>query len=404
MTMIVPPVASKLPFQNADFNSQLLRTLGKTAVGGADIGECFATAFKIQDGDFESWYQQWQLCAQRLYDTAQQCETAGHYDSAVSAYLRSCEYYRQAEFFLRDNLADPRIMLSADHIQQSFAKAIAFLPYYVVPVEIPYYDSFLYGYYCQYEVDRPPKGTILLPGGYDSYVEELYFTATEFIKRQYNVLIFDGPGQGQTLRRNKLYMRPDWENVINPVLQYVQRLPYIKDGKVIMMGRSFGGYLAARAASSDYEFSALICDPGQWDLFPLLQRLFPAEVLQAIMAEQDKAVNKEFFPQLFADKKLAFYFQSRMAAHGVTNPCEWIRSLKRYTLSDHVKDIHCPVLVCYAAAEDKAPGQAQLFAQALGDNAQLLPFTTDEGAGDHCEAAAALLFVQRVGDWLAELS
>lgn len=400
MTLTVPPISSKLFFQSPDFNAQLLRTLGKASVAGSDVGECMATAFKIQDGDFESWYQQWRLIAERIYNTAQQCEEAGHYVSSVSAYLRSCEYYRQAEFFLRDNLADPRILASADHIQQSFSKAIPFLPYYVVPVEIPYYDSFLCGYYCQFDVDASPKGTILLPGGYDSYCEELFFTATEFLKRQYNVLIFDGPGQGQTLRRNKLYMRADWENVIDPVLNYVRQLPYAKDGKLIMMGRSFGGYLAARAASSDYEFAALICDPGQWDLFTLVQRLFPPQILQAILAEQDEVVNKEFFPELFADKNLDFYFKSRMAVHGSTNPCEWIRQLQAYTLSDRVKDIHCPALICYAVAEDKAPGQAQILAKALGDKAQLLQFTTEEGAGDHCEAGAPQLFAQRVGDWL----
>lgn len=400
--LTVPAISAKLFFQSPDFNAQLLRSLGKASIAGSDVGDCLATAFQIHDGDFESWYQQWKLTADRVFNIAHHCEKDSHYVSALSAYLRSCEYYRQAEFFLRDNLEDPRVLQSADHIHDSFSKAIPFLPYYVVPVEIPYYNSFLYGYYCQFHLEKDPKGTILLPGGYDSYAEELFYTAIEFLKRDYNVLILDGPGQGQTLRKNKLYMRPDWENVIEPVLNYVRKLPYTANNKIIMMGRSLGGYLAARAASGDYEFAALICDPGQWDLFEMAQRLFPPEILQGILAEQDEEINNGFFQQLFTDKNLAFYFKSRMAVHNTKNPCEWIRMLQSYTLRDQSKNIRCPALICYATAEDKVPGQAQILAKALGEKAQLMQFSTEEGAGDHCEAGAPQLFAQRVGDWLDE--
>ena len=34
------------------------------------------------------------------------------------------------------------------------------------------------------------------------------------LERGYNVLIFDGPGQGGALVVQKLPMRPDWENVV----------------------------------------------------------------------------------------------------------------------------------------------------------------------------------------------
>ena len=46
----------KLVFRDRAFSFQLLRTIGHTIHGGADIGECLATAVRITDGDFESWY------------------------------------------------------------------------------------------------------------------------------------------------------------------------------------------------------------------------------------------------------------------------------------------------------------------------------------------------------------
>lgn len=60
---------------------------------------------------------------------------------------------------------------------------------------------------------------IVNTGGYDSIQEELYhFTAVGVRGRGYANLIFEGPGQGIVLRREKLHMRPDWEVVVSAVL------------------------------------------------------------------------------------------------------------------------------------------------------------------------------------------
>jgi len=56
---------------------------------------------------------------------------------------------------------------------------------------------------------------LLCTGGYDGTCEELFFSvAGGALKRGYNVLIFDGPGQGGALVMQKLPMRADWENVV----------------------------------------------------------------------------------------------------------------------------------------------------------------------------------------------
>jgi hypothetical protein len=36
--------------------------------------------------------------------------------------------------------------------------------------------------------------------------------------RGYNCVLFDGPGQGRCLIRDGLTIRPDWENVVRPVI------------------------------------------------------------------------------------------------------------------------------------------------------------------------------------------
>lgn len=67
-----------------------------------------------------------------------------------------------------------------------------------------------------------PRKTLIVQTGFDGTAEELYFTRAVFaLERGYNVLLFEGPGQGGALREQQLYFRPDWENVVTPVVDYL---------------------------------------------------------------------------------------------------------------------------------------------------------------------------------------
>jgi hypothetical protein len=98
----------KIVFQDSTFSLQLLRAMGETYYKGADIGECLSTAYRIKEGDFESWYTEWLKTAKRVHKYAEDCLAAGHKISACEAYLRASNYYRVAEFLLI-NPEDPRI-------------------------------------------------------------------------------------------------------------------------------------------------------------------------------------------------------------------------------------------------------------------------------------------------------
>lgn len=99
----------KIVFQDPTFSLQLLRTISQTYYGGADIGECLSTAYRIEQGNFESWYSEWLKTAQRVHKTADESSLSGHKVSARDGYLRASNYYRAAEFLLTDP-EDPRIL------------------------------------------------------------------------------------------------------------------------------------------------------------------------------------------------------------------------------------------------------------------------------------------------------
>jgi hypothetical protein len=90
----------KIVFQDPTFSLQLLRAVEGTYYKGADIGECLSTAYRIKEGDFESWHTEWLKTAKRVHSYADQCLVQRHTISAREAYLRASNYYRVAEFLL----------------------------------------------------------------------------------------------------------------------------------------------------------------------------------------------------------------------------------------------------------------------------------------------------------------
>ncbi len=121
MTLNADPQTSiltgHLHFDNELFDAQFLRALGKIYDRGADVGECFSTAFRIRDNDKESWYQEWDRTAEMVERAAEESQRKGRTISARDGFLRATEYHRTAEFFLRDDLDDPRILQTAESVK-----------------------------------------------------------------------------------------------------------------------------------------------------------------------------------------------------------------------------------------------------------------------------------------------
>ena len=91
-----------------------------------------------------------------------------------------------------------------------------------------------------------PRPTVIFTSGFDSTLEEAYFAvAAAALRRGYNVLAYDGPGQGAALREQALVFRPDWEAVVTPVVDYALTRPEIAADRLVLLGYSLGCYLAA---------------------------------------------------------------------------------------------------------------------------------------------------------------
>ena len=77
----------KLVFKDPTFSLQLLRAISETYYKGADIGECLSTAYRIKEGNFDSWHEEWLKTAKRIHAYANDCINKNHKVSAREAFL-----------------------------------------------------------------------------------------------------------------------------------------------------------------------------------------------------------------------------------------------------------------------------------------------------------------------------
>jgi pimeloyl-ACP methyl ester carboxylesterase len=397
----VHAITTRVLFANPEYDGQLLRALGYAYYGGADVGECLSTARRITEGDDDSWYREWWATADRVDAAAKASEAAGHLVSAREAHLRASNYYRTAYSFLFRVPVDQRAVAALNRHRESFRQAIALNGPPGEVVSIPYEGTTLPGYFFRAEETADPRPTLLVTGGYDGTSEESYFSVVGALRRRYNALCFDGPGQGAVLFLQDLHMRPDWENVVKPAVDYLLTRPDVDDRRIILVGRSWGGYLAPRAATVEHRLAACIADPGLLSPAAVAQQMVPPQLRDAL-ARGDEAALQTVFAQMLQNPVGAFSLHRGMLVHGVGSPLAYLKAMEPYTLADQIEQISCPTLVT-SAENDIRASQSQELYDALRCPKRLVTFSDAEGAGEHCESGAAALYDQRVLDWLDDV-
>ena len=401
-----PPAPTKnfkILFADPLYDFQLQRALGYTLSGGADINECLYTARDIKAGDDESWYAAWRATGGRIYAIGEKCSAKGHRVSARQAFLRASNYFRTAEFFLHRHPRDPRILKTWGLSRQAFRRAAALMDHPVEVIKIPYEGTTLPGYFCRPDASPKPRKTIILQTGFDGTGEELYLEVAFFaLKRGYNVLIFEGPGQGGALREQHLYFRPDWEKVVTPVVNYALTRPEIDPKRLTLWGISMGGYLAPRAAAFEPRLAALIANTGIYDAAAnKSQGKKPGDRLTRKELEQEpEKINQAIRRIMQGSTLMRWYINQGMFAFGKKSPGAFLLALQDYNLKGVAPRIKCPTLVVDNEGDLFLHGQARRLYDALTCPKTYILFTRRDMAASHCQMGALAISNQRILDWL----
>ena len=381
------------------------RALATMTGGGAEYGECAATAARITDGDVDSWHREWTATADTVEGWADTSASRGHRVSAREAYLRAATYRRISFYPLFGEPVDPRLVESSAREERSFSKFAALCDTPLAAIEIPFEGTMLPGYLCTVDDSTTARPTIVAVNGYDSDVHEMYWShAQPALRRGYNVLLVDGPGQGRPLIEQGLRMRPDWETVLRPVIDHALTLPQVDAERIAVMGWSLGGYLAPRGVSGDDRVAALIADPGQWDQLEGVRAMLPLpQELKDRLPDVDPADLEPHLAPLATIPALRWRLVQRaLWVHGLDTLGQYIVDLGRYRLSDVASKITCPTFVSAAEGDSTATQAGKLY-DALDCPKTLVRFTEAEGAAGHCESWNRSRFAQRAFDWLDEV-
>lgn len=384
-------------FTDRTYHFETLRALNDVAAIGGDTNEAVQAIAGVKAGDAEGWYEAWKAAGDRANALAS--HTKDPLDKG-NALLRAHTYYRAAEFFLspQDPKRPPVWKMNTD----AFYQGLDVLGVAHERIAIPYGKYHLNAVYYPGPAGAATRPLLVVVGGYDSTLEELYLgVGVAAWRHGYSVLTYEGPGQGSVLREQGLIMSPDWEKPNGAVLDTFLAT-HAKPAKIVLLGESLGGYLAPRAAAFDPRIDGVVAYDVFYDGFAVGSRHVPKFAFW--MHEKGYDGVLYFLAGLgHKDPGAEWGQENGKWVFGVKDPFALLEAFKAYSLAPVAANIKADVLV-FAGADDHfiPPDQIDLFAKSLTHARSITAVVFDRASGgaEHCQIGAPSLWQASLFDWL----
>jgi pimeloyl-ACP methyl ester carboxylesterase len=319
-------------------------------------------------------------------------DQAAAQDRAVPA----AYYARGAQFFLErdDPRFEPARKRFLDNVEEAFGVTEK------IKFPIPYENAQLATYRL---TPDHPRGTIVIFGGYDSYIAEWLPAAVALRDAGLDTVIFDGPGQGMVLD-DGVPMTPDWHRPVGAVLDF-----FGLDG-VTLMGFSLGGCLVVRAAAHEPRVSRVIA----WDVFTDMHenasRALDAVGLEAVEKHADQIpetpLNAAIDAVSKADLFVEWTFNQARAVMGVHTPYEVFQAWDRYRTADVAPLVKQDVLLMAGTKDHYVPLHQlgdQILTLTAAPSVTSRVFTEQEQAQNHCQVGNTGLALGVILNWLDQV-
>ena len=314
--------------------------------------------------------------------------------------------YELAAFYLGDD--DPRKRSFIDAMSRSFDEAHRGLA--LTRHAVPYRGRELTA--IRWEANPTDRAqasegtprTLIMMNGFDGYAEEILDFASHFPTRPFDIIAFDGPGQGHTALAG-MPLEPEWERPTDAVLDY------FGVDSAAALGVSFGGYLVTRAAAHCPRITHVIAFDMMYRLLdgltlPLPRPLRP--IANAVVGNPRPAclidAALRIAPRFSAD--LAWKLQQASHLTGLSRPSEVLRAFGDYTMEPLDGRIHQPCLVLAGDADQYVPFERLGDVRRALRNAESLEVRAFHHAQDpdmahHCQIGDLDRAFAIMGDWLS---
>ncbi len=387
-------------FADQTYHFQTLRALNDVAADGADTAEVLETIKHIRSGDPQGWFAAWSATGERV---AQRADTIADPMNKGRALLRAHNYYRTAEFFLPPT--DPKRPVAASRNRQLFYAGLDTMGVRYQKIAVPYGEGHHLEavYYPAAQGATKKKSLIVYGGGFDSTIEELYFSLVKDAHDHgYDVLTYDGPGQGAILREQDLPFTPEWEKPVNAVMaSFLAEHP--RPAKMVLVGLSLGGYLASRAAAFDDRFDGVVAHDVLFDLGAIGARNATPAVGWLDTHGLGPVVDLIVRVRAALSPGYAWASANGRWVTGTKRPLETAMVMKKFTLAGVAQKIKGDVLVMAGTNDHLVPfGQLAQFEQALTSARSVTTkvYDRDSGGAEHCQSGAPTLWHADLFDWL----
>lgn len=402
-------------FDQTDLDFQTLFALGEagqvTAAG--EVIAVVAQANSVPGGaTYQSVFDAWIAMADRLAAAAAASERAGNEVTAYSQYIRAARYYAQALYWVYGTStpgAEGEVYTTMD---DALVAAMKLSPTPAESVAIPYSDGELPGWFLKPADDDVRRPTLIINNGSDGQeVDLLSQGGYDALKRGYNVVIFEGPGQGSQLFVHDVPFRPDWQNVVTPIVDWLEKRSDVAKDKIAIRGISFGGLLVPQAASQEHRLAAVVADPGSLqtkDDYPaMIQDVINAGTPEQVNAEWSDVIAKGATPmQKFTLQKSMSIFtkeahDSAMKGELSTDFYDLWNAIEKYDVTGVIGQITSPTMVTQYEGDTFFTTQGQQMYDGLTVKEKALAqFGTVDGTQYHCGPMNPQVVNEATLDWI----
>jgi len=391
-------------FRDPETDWVFSRTLQYMNVGAAQVGECLSAASKIDEGDPDSWMNEWSRVAEMVEALGDESLDRGHATSAKYSYLRASNYYRTAEYGAPPT--HPSFRRLWERGVDCFRKAARCFRDPVTVVDVPVDGYRLPGYFWRsHEGEKRP--TLVLIGGNDGTIEE-NFLACGFAAhdRGYNFFTFDHPGH-----RGAVHLYPDYVKSQDPEEPYRQALDFLAtlpgvDDRLIVAGLSFGGYAAARVVSNDERVTAAVLNSPIIDVHEMSFSGFKGFVTKIPKPVLSRLIERKWrrSPLTYALKEYSAWSAGLKISTDIAMMSDYFRDWR--VSREMLERIRCPVLAMVSNGDGPIlMKQAETFLESVSSREKKLHHFTLEkdGSDDHVQLDNLSRGNQVMFDWIDEI-
>lgn len=343
--------------------------------GGADINELFKAVRNVRAGNSEDWYASFTALGDNVKKIADDAVASGHEVTASQAYRRAFTYYRSAERVLAGG--DARKVPMYHKTIECFHEGFGRSTHKYERIVIPFDGHELQGIFLppRSQIGGSPPPCIIFPTGADALPEENMFRgAQEMTERGAAVMLFNGPGQGSTIRLLGLPTIPDYERVYTAVVDYLITRSDIDHDRIGLIGGSMAGYYAPRAICFEHRIKACVVWGALYDVLNDLYVPYPP------LQEQLQWIG------------------------GCSSDADAQKKYAEFTLRGLLKNVQCPVLVTHGERDHMVPVESaqRLYDELPVDDKELRIYDDETGGSGHCSVDNWTQVVAYQIDWVLE--